>query len=106
MNLWIRSQSCENLINNPLRIHYEIGYNEEHRIYANTYDECILIGKYATKERALEVMDEIQNIVKPIIIYKQDKPIETIQDGFYQIKQDVNEKIHEFSSYVYEMPKY
>ena len=66
MSLWIRSQSCENLINNPLRIHYEIGYNEEHRIYANTYDECILIGKYITRERALEVLDEIEKKINLI----------------------------------------
>ena len=66
MKLWIRSQNGENLINNPLRIHYEIGYNEENRLYANTYDECILIGKYTTRERALEVLDEIENKINLI----------------------------------------
>lgn len=66
MNLWIKSQNGENLMNNPLRIHYEIGYNEEHRIYANTYDECILMGKYITRERALEVLDEIEKKINLI----------------------------------------
>lgn len=80
MNLWIRSQNGENLINNPLRIHYEIGYNEEHRIYANTYDECILMGKYTTRERALEVLAEIQKIlynnqkfINNVVVYEMPK---------------------------------
>jgi hypothetical protein len=29
------------------------------------YDNLQVLGKYVTKERALEVLDEIENIVKP-----------------------------------------
>lgn len=65
MNLWIRSQNGENLMNNPLRIYYG-KYYEEHRIYANTYDECISMGKYTTRERALEVLDEIEKKINLI----------------------------------------
>lgn len=60
MNLWIRSQDREDLINNPLRIYYDSNYEGVHKIIANTYDETIWLGKYKTKERALEVLNEIE----------------------------------------------
>ena len=60
MNLWIRSQDREDLINNPLRIYYDSNYEGVHKIIANTHDETIWLGKYKTKERALEVLNEIE----------------------------------------------
>lgn len=59
MELWIRSQDKEDLLNNPLRIYYDSNYEGVHQIKANTYDETICLGIYKTKERALEVLDEI-----------------------------------------------
>ncbi len=64
MDLWIRTQSKEQLL-----------LAQEIKLQINTYDgECqILIankhtyhyaGKYKTKERALEILDEIQNMIK------------------------------------------
>ena len=60
MELWIRSQDKENLLNNPLRIYYDNNYEGVHKIKANTYDETICLGTYKTKERVLEVLNEIQ----------------------------------------------
>lgn len=91
----MRSQNRENLINNPLRIHYEIEYNEEHRIYANTYDEQILMGTYKTKERTLEVLDEIQEKINNI--HKDYLMACMKEKGTYEVIA--------WSDFTYEMPK-
>ena len=57
MELWIRSQDKENLIQ-PTRLFIAFDKN------IATWDRNIMIdlGTYKSKERALEVLDEIQNI--------------------------------------------
>ena len=65
MDLWIRSQSRETLI--------KAGkiFAEDEEVYAKVDNEFgERIGVYKTKERALEVLDEIQNILKPQKIIK------------------------------------
>ena len=57
MELWIRTQDKECLMKVD-RIDYDYSAHT-HRIMANGYET--LIGLYETKERALEVLDEIQN---------------------------------------------
>ena len=75
MDLWIRSQEKERLIK-PTDFYIEetIDYvNEcsEFDIYALNYaNNDIRIGTYQTKERALEVLDDIQNIVNTKTIIK------------------------------------
>ena len=68
-------------------------------------EDCDDLGQYKTKERALEVLDEIQSLLQPEIIYHQEKPVETIQEGYYQLSQKVNMELQELSTYVYQMPK-
>ena len=68
-------------------------------------DNGDIYGEYPTKERALEVLDEIQNLLQPKIIYTQKEPIETYELGVYQLKQDVDMKIQEINRIVYEMPQ-
>ena len=76
------------------------------KIYINGYEEHgYCIGTYKTKERALEVLDEIQNLLQLKIIYTQQDPIETYELGVYQLKQDVDMKIQEVNRIVYEMPQ-
>ena len=58
MELWIRSQDKEDL-----KKAEHIGVFNE-KIYVNGYEENgYCIGTYKSKERALEVLDEIQNIL-------------------------------------------
>ena len=58
MELWVRSQDKENLSKAE---HLGV-YNE--KIYVNGYeDNGYCIGIYDTPERALEVLDEIQNFI-------------------------------------------
>ena len=96
MNLWIRSQDKKALI--PINKMLTISCS-------SMFYDGIILGVYKTEQRALEILDEIQNILKPKIIYNQSNPIETMNDAIYQIKQDVDMKIQELSTYVYEMPK-
>lgn len=106
MELWIRSQDKEALmkVNNGVLYHQTedmrdcIVINESPSYYH-------IIGAYKTKERALEVLDEIQNLLQPKIIYTQKEPIETFELGVYKLKQDVDIKIQEVNRIVYEMPQ-
>ena len=104
MELWVRSQDKEELVKaERLSV-----YNK--RIYINEYDENgYCIGIYATRERALEVLDEIQNILKPKYILdsssiKLDGDSWT-ENGEILQKYTANARVEELSTYVYEMPQ-
>ena len=111
MELWIRSQDKELLkkINN-IEIDYldfkkysyvkDIESKGEYSIRGNGET----LGQYKTKERALEVLDEIQNILLPKIIVKPGKPIGETCDGVIYREPDEVE-IQEQSVVVYQMPK-
>jgi hypothetical protein len=58
MELWIRSQDRECLMKVD-RVDYDI--SREHRIVVNGFQT--LLGTYKTKERALEVLDEITDFI-------------------------------------------
>lgn len=63
MNLWVRSQDKELLMKSP-----ELRYNQkgnDHSILA--YDSLgvyRILGTYKTKERAIEVLDEIEDLLQ------------------------------------------
>lgn len=60
MELWIRSQDRQKLVK-PLELELD---NDKTGLYCNYYSSCdVFVGKYKTKERALEVLDEIQNAI-------------------------------------------
>lgn len=67
MELWIRSQDKTDLFKiNRLKIRehsFEDGKKEYFILNNNSIRD--VVGVYKTKERALEVLDEIENIVKP-----------------------------------------
>ena len=59
MELWIRSQDKEKLVKaNDIAIEMNMIYG-----YFDKNTEYEHLGSYATKERALEVLDEIQNFM-------------------------------------------
>ena len=59
MDLWIRSQNREDLSKAK-----HLGVYDKN-IYINGYEEHgYCIGEYETKERALEVLDEIHNFIE------------------------------------------
>jgi len=87
MELWIRSQDKDIL---TLAEHLDI-YN------ASVEEQCWIIeesgtdlGTYTTKERALEVLDEIQKFLKPKIIYNCNGTINQLYDytKVYEMPQE------------------
>lgn len=88
MDLWIRSQDKERLINaNALNI-----YNvNENRYIIENYS--IILGEYNSEERAKEVLDEIQNYM--------------IKGSFAKIENKLGECINLKPNpiIIYQMPK-
>ena len=70
--------------------------------------DCTVFGCYATKERAMQVFEEIQNLLMPRIIY--NPPVYPQYNPYFQtpaqpIVQNESIEYKEVSSYVYQMPK-
>ena len=86
MNLWIRSQDKKEFRPNP-KFGIDMVENDCYIVDRYSFDDGIILGKYSTKERALEVLDEIQSLL-----------IERV--NFCEFIID-----NKFTSRVYEMPK-
>jgi hypothetical protein len=105
MELWIRSQDKEALrkINCSLYLKRDLSDYAEGEVYfiVSSGDK---LGEYKTKERALEVLDEIQKILKPQLIIKDSgKIIGSFEDTI--IREGATYELKELSTYVYEMPE-
>ena len=105
MELWIRSQDKTRLENVYSLCLFEISNGKETR-YVIENSDC-LIAEYKTKERALEILDEIQNILMPRITYtpivEEDIKPQYTYRHFISEKGETN--ILELSTYVYNMPQ-
>lgn len=115
MDLYVRSQDKKNLV----KIINQIGlnYSNNNMIIANYQPDFIgtqgeyyeTLGTYATKERAFEVLNEIQNILRPktLVLKDLNKLNEDEMNQFrdlLSIIPPVN-SIQELPTYVYEMPE-
>ena len=116
MELWIRSQDKTKLVKvNSLwvmdnQIWMEVPFYENHKKLGLTVSGCNhKLATYTTKERAIEVLDEIQNILKPkyILDTSSIKPDGDFyeENGVIFQNYDANAKIEELSTFVYQMPK-
>ena len=96
MELWIRSQDKENLIQ-PTRLFIAFDKN------IATWDENIMIdlGNYETKERALEVLDEIEERIMLINTINLVKD----RDSLIAYKNVLTEEKIKGLGYPYQMPK-
>ena len=116
MELWIRSTARTNLLKprfltvmqgkkfyNPAEWEYK-GYT-----ICNCNDNgCYeLLGTYKTKERALEVLDEIQKLLQPQTIINYENKLEFHPEYTVQniVKTIPKTEIKELSTCVYEMPE-
>ena len=93
MDLWIRSQDRMNLVQiKQISLNYQnnkqVIANYEPEQYENSDCFYELLGTYKTKERALEVLDEIQKTIETHILGQ----VSTEWDTWYK-------------GTVYEMPK-
>ena len=104
MELWIRSQD-RRILQKVDNIFLDANY-ENKRI--STYDgDNIELGTYETKERALEILDEIYKLLipKPIISTYNVEQAELL-DGSIFIKPMLDDiKMESSTSYVYQMPE-
>ena len=92
MELWIRSQDRDILTKvEKLELIYDCLCSDEVQLIHIDSDKGSL-GSYATKERALEVLDEIQKLLMPISEYKQE--IDNLTINYKNI-----------DTAIYEMPK-
>lgn len=114
MELWIRSQDKTRLVkvNNVQYTYYRKGdlYSDVRgKHYIGTYyDNFEILGEYATKERAIEVLDEIEKLIKPITIFQNcqvDKStIEKINEiGYCMVNNDA--RVEQISQVFYQMPE-
>jgi hypothetical protein len=97
MNLWVRSQDKENLIpiKNPICVY------DNKIIYKESASYVITIGEYETKERAIEVLDEIQErtmLINTINLAKD-------RDSLIAYKNALTEEKIKGLGYPYQMPK-
>lgn len=104
MELWIRSQD-----RTILRKVDTIGIVEGRDFWSIDENLTVSFGKYKTKKRALEVLDEIQNILRPKYILDSSSIKECgnswVKNGVIMQEYNANATIQELSTYVYEMPK-
>ena len=106
MELWIRSQDKE-VLTRVVDIWKDANKNEIWSKSSFAIKNCL--GIYKTKERAIEVLDEIQNILKPKYIL--DTSSIKLDGGFYEENgvifqnYNANAEIKELSTFIYQMPK-
>ena len=111
MQLWVRSQDREMLMK---VFEVRLNWQNDKEIICNSYtSDCCdydyrCLGTYATKERALEVLDEIQNVLKPITVFKN---AEINKETWEEIQKvgvcAINDRadVIKLDTFVYEMPK-
>ena len=85
MNLWIRSQDKMKLVNN-CNLYISDAIKDEY-VIEDLNNKYLKLGTYKTKSRALEVLDEIQQLL-----------VEYVNFNGYEI-------VNKFTSRVYEMPE-
>lgn len=118
MDLWIRSTAKTNLLQARfLTIMEGKTFYKKNEWEYEGYTICNvalngnyeLLGTYKTKERAIEVLDEIQNILKPkyILDASSIKPDgdSWVENGIIMQNYNANSSIEELSTFVYQMPE-
>ena len=85
MELWVRSQDKMNLVKiKQINIDYQnnkqIIANYEPEQYENSSCFYELLGTYKTKERALEILDEIQNLMLKGAFAKKENGLGEVLD--------------------------
>ena len=88
MNLWIRTQNKEELRPNP-KLGLDGIKGEYYIVDRYDFEKAIILGVYKTEQRALEVLDEIQDVI--------------ISSSYMEINE--KEVMTCGSGKVYEMPK-
>lgn len=89
-----------------MKVNDIVAQDNEILVYKES-EQSTIVGRYKTKERALEVLDEIQNILKPQLLVRRNDDNDKVLLGALQkgVTQKLDMEFKELSTYVYEMPK-
>lgn len=109
MDLWIRSQNrkmMERAVAVKIARYKENGKTTNSIVINNDY----IFGEYATEERALEVLDEITNLIKPKYLIRIDNhgPVNDFlnnENNSYVSAEGVGMVSNINQTLYYEMPK-
>lgn len=118
MELWIRSQDKSKIVKvnelySSLQEDFGTGKFGIYSSNANYYqkERPLLLGNYKSKERALMILDEIQNILQPRIIMREpeidyDDMINSLTDNIMlKTTQKIDMELKEAGQVVYQMPE-
>lgn len=94
MDLWIRSQDRTKLVKADNISYMDVAEDYEKEVHSLWNDCKGILGTYKTKERALEVLDEIQGL----FIKKDIVKTEISKDGLTMVNMPI-------TCIVYEMPE-
>lgn len=107
MELWIRSQDRESIFK-VKSIFYSTNNENKHFVRSIIVDDIkngiMALGQYSSKERALEVLDEIQNIIYINKLFNAD--INAFQESLKiegYTEKEIAQALKTISTY--EMPK-
>lgn len=107
MELWIRSQDGERLTKcHDLRIYYA----KQENLWV--IEDCDDLGCYKSKKRALDILDEIHNILQPRY-YIKSTPVITTDNMIEELTNDicinttqaVEMELKQAGQVVYQMPR-
>lgn len=102
MELWIRSQDGNSLIKTN-HLYGDIFPEDGYFKIFDMPGENIL-GKYKSKERTIEILNEIQNILQPQINYREPEMYTDIQKAAYRMSQEIEFNLKNSGQIVFIMP--
>lgn len=107
MNLWIRSQNRKMM---EKSVAIKIAHYMENETNSIVINNDYVFGEYATEERALEVLDEITNLIKPKYLIRMDNhgPVNDFlnnENNSYVSAEGVGMVSNINQTLYYEMPK-
>ncbi len=110
MNLWIRSQNKEKLCKIENIKYMDTSDDFENDTHSLWNDNNGILGIYKTKQRALEVLDEITNLIKPKYLIRMDNhgPVNDFlnnENNSYVSAEGVGMVSNINQTLYYEMPK-
>lgn len=104
MDLWIRSQDKMSLVKvRQVSVNYQnskqIIANYTPELFENSGEFFELLGTYKTKERALEVLDEIQRTIA------KNQSLISLMHNFTDLKGNEEGVAQIFKDMIYQMPE-
>lgn len=106
MDLWIRSQDRECLLKTDIVVLEEKEEKKEYWIYAGheRYEPDYVFGVYHTKERALEVLNEIENTIYINKLFIADiSAFQKVLENEGYTEEEISKALRTIS--VYQMPE-